>query len=77
MQISTLGERQRMEIDDPSKVEGHRCDDAVPLVGDSLDEVVRWRKGAVIQPIEGKRIIAHLSVERAKIYAYELRAAKR
>ena len=77
VQLATLDDDQRHEIDPPNTIEGHGFDDALPLVGDGLSEVVRWRNGSVVRPVGGKRLVAQLSVERAKIYAYELRPAVR
>ena len=54
-------------------IEGHGRDDAVPLTGDSLGEVVRWRGGSLIQPVEGQSVTARLFVDCASVYAYELR----
>ena len=77
VQISTLDEHRRIEVDTSAEIKGRTRADAVPLVGDNIGEVVQWREGSVIQPVEGQRFFAHLSVERSKIYAYEVRPARR
>jgi len=48
-------------------------DDVVPLRGDSLGEVVRWRTGSVIKPSEGRCLAARIALENATVYAWELR----
>ena len=55
------------------EIAGRRHDDCVPLVGDKLDELVRWQNGAVIQPVAGTRTIVRLVIEHAAVYAYDVR----
>ena len=77
VEISTLDEHRRIEVDPSVEIKGRTFVDAVPMVGDSIGEVAQWKDGSVIQPVEGQRFFAHLSIERAKIYAYQLRATGR
>ena len=46
-------------------------EDSVPLTGDSVGEVVRWKSGDVIQPSPDRRLVARFIVENAAIYAWE------
>jgi hypothetical protein len=50
-------------------------EDAVPLTGDSVGEVVRWISGDVIQPSPDRRLVARFIVENAAIYAWEWQPA--
>ena len=45
----------------------------VPLTGDSTGEVVRWKSGMRIPPVPGKRLVARLTMENARVYAWDLR----
>ena len=47
--------------------------DAVPLAGDCVAGVVAWRSGSRIIPQAGRRVTARIHIERADVYAYELR----
>lgn len=55
---------------DVTDIHGRGADDCVPLTGDSLAATVTWKDGPVIQPVEGQRVVARLSMERAKLYAF-------
>ncbi|MDP6110753.1 MAG: hypothetical protein QGG53_02710 [Planctomycetota bacterium] len=52
------------------------ADDAVPLTGDSLAEVVAWRDGTILQPVPGKRLVARIVLDRASVYAWETQPAR-
>ena len=57
--------------------EGKTPEDAVPLEGDNLEAVVRWKRGSVIQPVgEGERVLARLHVQGAEVFAFELRPVR-
>jgi len=71
VRLHTLDTHQRLQ--DGVELDGRAAEDCVPLTGDRLKETVRWQDGTAIQPIEGKRIVARLHMERAKVYAYEVR----
>jgi len=74
VEIHTLGKYQRRQ--DFKNIDGRFPEDCIPLTGDSLCEGVRWRGGRVIQPVEGQRVVARLHMQRAKVYAYEMRPCK-
>lgn len=61
---------------DLTEIAGCGNDDAVPLTGDNLGEVVRWKSGTVIRPVENRRLVARLTIDRASVYAWELRPAR-
>ena len=48
-------------------------ENVVPLTGDSTAEVVRWRSGTRIPPVPDKRLVARLTMENARVYAWDLR----
>ena len=50
----------------------HGLEDVLPLEGDGLAEVVAWKAGTGIMPRDGLR--ARLYMDRAAVYAFELRA---
>ncbi len=59
---------------DLGEMTGRSADaDVVPLTGDALAEPVRWRQGAVIAPVQGRRIVARITLRNAAVYAWELR----
>ena len=51
-------------------------DDVVPLTGDNIAEIVKWKDGTTIQPAPGKRIVARLTMENSRVYAWEVRPLK-
>ena len=61
----------RVELED---VEGHTLADAVPLAGDQITAVAAWQDGTSITPENGGRVTARLHMEKAEVYAYDLRA---
>lgn len=71
VRLHTLDRHQRLQ--DGVGIEGRRVEDCVPLTGDSLEEAARWQGSPAIHPIDGKRIIARLHMERAKVHAYGVR----
>ena len=59
---------------DHHDIEGRSSPDhAIPLTGDSLGEVVRWRNGSILTPQDGRTLVARLTLENATVYAWELR----
>ena len=75
VQLHTLEKYQRRQ--DGVEIDGRSADDCTPLAGNALEEVVHWRDGPVIQPVEAKRIVARLNMERARVYAFGTRPAAR
>jgi hypothetical protein len=60
----------RVELPD---LAGHALADAVPLEGDAVAGVVAWRSGTRVLAQPGKPLIVRLHLERAEVYAYEMR----
>lgn len=52
---------------------GRSGSEAVPLEGQSTNRPVAWTDGTVIQPAPGHTLTARIALERATVYAYELR----
>ena len=68
--------RVKLAADDRGKetdIDGRGETDAVPLTGESVAGIAAWKGGTVIEPVPGKHIHAHLMLESATVYAYELR----
>ncbi len=70
VQLQTLARNQRVQ--DSETIAGYECEQANPLSGEALRAPVSWQGGAVIQPVPGKRLVARLFMQRAKVYAFEL-----
>ena len=68
--LHTLGPWERLQ--DTTDYPGYGLDEALPQTGDALAETVCWKSGSVIHPIEGRRVVARLYLERAKAYAWEI-----
>ena len=49
--------------------------DCLPLTGDSISELVRWREGSVIGPTTSRQTVARITLENATLYGWELRPA--
>ncbi len=75
VQLHTLAPFARLQETEP--VEQRRYDDAVALTGDALQAPAAWSGGTVIHPTPGRRTVARLSMQRAKVYAFELRPVQR
>jgi hypothetical protein len=60
----------RVELPDCA---GYGLTDAVPLTGDQVAGVVTWGHGSQISPQSEKPLTVHLHLERAEVYAYEVR----
>ena len=71
--LHTLGKYQRRQ--EGVAIGGRTVEDGFPLTGDGLAEVVHWRDGPTIQPVEGKRVVVELAMEQAKVYSFEARPA--
>ena len=55
-------------------VPGRSLADCLPLEGDNLEGVVRWRDGSTIHPDGKKSTVVRLHLDVATVYAYEVRA---
>ncbi len=66
----------RADGDVNTDVAGHTEADSVPLTGNHVDQIVAWKDGDVIPPSEGRPVTAHLSLDCASVYAYELVPAR-
>jgi hypothetical protein len=60
----------RVELPDHS---GHELAHAVPLTGDGVAGKVAWTQGTRMSPQPDKPLVIHLHLEKAEIYAYEVR----
>jgi hypothetical protein len=62
---------------DLTPVPGRTLEDAVPLDGDHLAALVRWKTGAILQPAAGgESLVARLHLQWAEAFAFELRTAQ-
>ena len=64
------GGNVRVELEDLPE---HTLTDAVPLEGDSTGGVAAWTSGTRIVPQTVGSLTAHIHLERAEVFAYELR----
>lgn len=58
---------------DRRPIPGRTLDDSVVARGDSHDQTLRWKDGDVIHPLEGYPIRLRLHMERASVYAFDVR----
>ena len=58
------------------EIPGRGYDECMPLTGNQLAQTVAWKDGAVIHPVPGRRLTAYIEMNRATLYAYELRPLK-
>jgi len=49
---------------------------AVAMTGDSIGETVAWKNGTIIPPADDKPVVARLFLDRASVWAYELRPVR-
>ncbi len=71
LNYSTLpGGRLRVEL--PAR-DGHALADAIALTGDQITGLATWQCGEQILPTLDQPLIVRLHLERAEVYAYELR----
>ena len=57
--------------------EGYGLEDAVALESDHLETVVVWKHGKAIQPpSDGGHVMARLHLDRASVYAFDVRRVK-
>ena len=69
-----VGGSVRVELVDQ---EGYALEDSVALESDHLETVVAWKHGTTIRPPSGSRHVnARLHLDRASVYAYDVRPAK-
>jgi hypothetical protein len=54
-------------------VAGFGLAEAVALAGDHLSQIVAWQGGTVISATPEQRLVAKLHLDRAEVYAYEVR----
>ena len=69
-----VGGSVRVELVDQ---EGYALDDSVALESDHLETLVAWKHGTTIRPpSDGRHVTARLHLDRASVYAYDVRPAK-
>ena len=57
--------------------EGYALEDSVALTSDHLETLVAWKHGTTIRPpSDVKHVNARLHLDRASVYAYDVRPAK-
>ena len=71
VRLHTLGPWERLQ--DTTDYPGYGLKEAIPLTGDALAETISWKRGSVIRPLQGCRVVARLYMQRAKAYAWEIR----
>ncbi len=68
---SALGDI-RCEIRDEQNqpIPGYTLEESVPVFGDELDLVMRWKSGCELKPLVGRQIILHFEMRDADIYSF-------
>lgn len=54
-------------------IAGRGYEECAPLTGAALAETVAWKDGTIITPVPGRCMTAYIEMDRATLYAYELR----
>lgn len=57
-------------------IDGFGLDDCIPLTGDSVRGVMRWKNGADLSVLQGKPILVKLQLARANLYGLRFSTSK-
>lgn len=67
--------RVELQTYDGDPIPGYTVDEAVPLVGDSISQVARWKKGTAIADLENQPVRVRFVMQEADLYSIQFSSA--
>lgn len=74
---TSAGGNLRVEIQDTSgkPIPGYSLSECPPMVGDSIDQTVRWTKGNSVAPLQGQPVRLRMVLQDADLYSFQFTPA--